>query len=172
MPTAYADFARALFASRESPARLVRSGWLLFGTTPAGRRAFSAMIGRFIPYTGSIGPRIERLEDGVAEIRIHDTPALRNHLASLHAAALFNLIEVTANLAVTSRMPDDARFIVASMSVEYVKKARGDVVAKCVVGPIESNARREVDVDVTITDGSGEVVTRGRVKTLVGPVRG
>lgn len=165
------DLGRSIFASRESPAKLVRSAWSVLGGTHAGRLAFSAMIGRIIPYTGTVRAEVERLDEGVAEVRMRDRPELRNHLHSLHAAALFNLVELTANIALSSQMPDDARFIVASMSIDYLKKARGDVVSRCEVPMITSSQRHEFTIDVTITDTSGEVVTRGRVVTLVGPSR-
>ena len=45
----------------------------------------------------------------------------------MHAVALTNFGELTGNVAMAYTMPDDARFIVAGLSIEYVKKAYGEV---------------------------------------------
>lgn len=171
MDTRYAELARAMVASKEAPAKLVKSAWALMAGSRAGRLAFSRMIGRFVPYTGTIRPEIEALAAGHAAVRIRDAADLRNHLGSIHAAVLFNLVELTANIAVSATMPDDARFIVSTMRIDYLKKARGAILATCDVPPIATNERREVEVVVELRDASNEVVSRGFVTTLVGPAR-
>jgi hypothetical protein len=66
-------------------------------------------------------------------------------------------------------LPDDARFIVAGLSIEYLKKARGTIRA-VVDAPIpETSARCEYDVPVRMLDRSGTEVARATLKTLVGP---
>lgn len=171
MDRRYLTFARDLAGSKEAPGRLVTTAWSLLSGTDLGRRAFSRMIGRFVPYSGSIRPLVDRLEGGRAVIRIEDAPDLRNHLGSIHAAVLFNLVELTANLSVSSVMPEDARFIVSTMRIDYVRKARGTIVARCEVPPIPSNVRREVEIVVDLHDRDEVLVARGFVTTLIGPSR-
>ena len=79
------------------------------------------------------------------------------------------MVELTGNLALAYSLPDDARFIVAGMSLDYVKKARGTITGECRIPPIPSNARSEYEVAVTLTDPSGDVVVKGSLRTLVGP---
>ena len=63
------------------------------------------------------------LETGRSTVVMRDRRSVRNHLRSVHAVALANLVELTANVALSYSMPDDARFIVAGMELDYIKKA-------------------------------------------------
>ena len=54
---------------------------------------------------------------------------MRNHLDCVHAIALANLAELAGNVALVYSLPDDARFIVSGMEIEYLKKARGTITA-------------------------------------------
>ena len=58
-----------------------------------------------------------------------DRRAVRNHLDCVHAIALANLAELAGNVALAYSLPDDARFIVSGMEIEYLKKARGMITA-------------------------------------------
>src|SRR5690606_20099926 len=96
---------------------------------PGGPKLFDAFMAQNIPYTGSIRAEVEVLRAGYAKVFLKDRPAVRNHLASIHAAALANLAEYAGNLALAYSLPDDARFIVKTLHVEYLKKARGTLSA-------------------------------------------
>lgn len=147
----------------------VREAWDRLSPLPGGKRLFSELVGRTAPYTGSIGARVEVLQRGHAEVRLRDTRAVRNHLRCVHAIALANLAELAGNLGVAYSMPDDARFIVAGLSIDYVKKARGTITATCDSPLIDSSERREVEVPVVMRNADGEEVARATLRTLVGP---
>ena len=147
----------------------IRTWWDRLRTVPGGRRAFSRMVGLAAPYTGTIGARVEELERGRSKVVMRDRPGLRNHLRSVHAVALANLAELTGNVALAYSMPDDARFIVAGMDLDYVKKARGPITGRCECPVPDSNERREYRVPVTLHDASGDVVVKATLRTLVGP---
>ena len=83
--------------------------------------------------------------------------------------ALVNLAELAGNAAVAYSLPGDARFIVAGLSIEYVKKARGRISAEAEVDVPPGSERREIAVPVTLRDASGEVVARATLRTLIGP---
>jgi len=121
------------------------------------------------PYTSTIGAVVQELSDGYSRVTLADRRAVRNHLSCIHAVALANLVELTGNLALGYSLPDDARFIVAGMGLDYIKKARGTITGECHVPPIESNAKREYAIKVTLRDESGDVVVEGTLRTLVGP---
>lgn len=148
---------------------VLRDLWDLLSPWPGGKRVFSHIVGRAAPYTGTIHAHVVQLEKGHSRVRMKDRPRLRNHLRSVHAIALANLVELTGNLALVYSMPDDARFIVAGMELDYVKKARGTVEGRCDCPIPESSERREYRVPVTLHDPSGEVVVRATLRTLVGP---
>lgn len=143
--------------------------WNSLKSKPFGREIFSFLAGKFVPYTGSIKAKVTHLEPGYAEISMKERKKLRNHLNSIHAIALANLAEYAGNLALLAGLPDDARFIVKSFEIEYVKKARGIITAKSKPGIIHNNEEKAYPVEVTLYDESGDVVTICQLQTLVGP---
>ena len=151
---------------------LVRDIWNLLAGLPAGKVVFSRLVGRMAPYTGSIHATVTVLRAGHAEVEMRDRRAVRNHLDCVHAIALANLAELAGNVALMYSLPDDARFIVSGIDIEYTKKARGTSTA---VGesPIPRTASRaQYDVPVTLRDAGGEQVARAVLHSLVGPKPG
>lgn len=151
---------------------MIRQAWDLLSGMPAGKAVFSRLVGRMAPYSGTIGATVTVLRDGYAEVAMADRRAVRNHLDCVHAVALANLAELAGNIALAYSLPDDARFIVSGMEIEYTKKARGPITA---VGepPIPRSATRaQLDVPVTLRDAGGEEVARAVLHSLVGPKPG
>src|SRR5690606_32492058 len=131
------------------------------------RMLFSRLVGRMAPYTGSVRATVTVLRAGYAEVEMQDRRGVRNHLDCIHAIALVNLAELAGNLALAYSLPDDARFIVSGIEIEYMKKARGRITA---IGepPIPRAATRaQYDVPVTLRDTSGDEVARAVLHTLV-----
>ena len=161
------------FLDMDGPVNVVRRAWDRMRTLPNGNVVFSRMVGRAAPYTGTIGARIEELEVGYAKVTLRDTPKVRNHLRCVHAIALANLAEVTGNVAVFYALPDDMRFIVAGLSIEYLKKARGTLTATSRPPALPSSKeKKEIEVVVEIRDAKGELCARSTLRTLLGPKRG
>src|SRR5688572_23150232 len=151
---------------------LIRQAWDLLSGVPGGKSVFSRLIGRMAPYSGSIDARVTVLRTGYAEVTMHDRKAVRNHLDCVHAIALANLAELAGNVALAYSLPDDARFIVSGMEIEYLKKARGTITA---VGepPVPRTANRaQYDVPVTLRDATGDTVCQVILHSLVGPKPG
>jgi uncharacterized protein (TIGR00369 family) len=155
----------------ENAAARIRQAWNILSRIPLGKMLFSRIIGRIAPYTGTIGATVVSLEKGRAMVVLKDRPRVRNHLRSIHAVALVNLAELAGNTALAFSMPDDARFIVAGISIDYIKKARGRITAEGVCPDIGDNRRAEYPVRVTMRDEQGEVVATSTLRTLVGPQR-
>jgi acyl-coenzyme A thioesterase PaaI-like protein len=144
--------------------------WRRLSGFSAGRRLFSLMLGRMVPYTGTISPRVEVLEPGRARVAMRDRRGVRNHLRSVHAVALMNLAEVTSGLALITHLPEDARSILRGLSIEYGKKARGRLVAESTAPRIPSSERADYEVEAVIRDADGDEVARARALWRVGPV--
>ncbi len=164
-----AQTARAFLRAGEAPGTLIRSAWDGLAPLPGGKRLFSRLLGRAAPYTGSMGAQVVELSAGHSRVVLRDRAAVRNHLRCVHAVALANLAELTGNVALAYSLPDDARFIVAGLSIEYLKKARGTISGRCTLSPITSSERREYDAPVEMHDASGALVARANLRTLVGP---
>jgi acyl-coenzyme A thioesterase PaaI-like protein len=148
---------------------VIRLAWDKLHALPGGTRAFSRLVGLAAPYTATIHAHVVRVEPGRAEVTMQDRRGVRNHIDCVHAVALANLVELTGNTAVAYSLPDDGRFIVSKMTLEYLKKARGPLRAIGTCDVPETSERRELLVNVDIEDASGALVTRGTLVTLVGP---
>ena len=150
---------------------VVRDAWNLMAGLPGGKVLFSKLVGRMAPYTGTIDARVTALRPGFAQVQLDDRRLVRNHLSSVHAVALVNLAELAGNVALAYALPDDGRFIVAGLSIDYLKKARGTITATSECPIPRSSERAEYEVPVVMTDASGEVVARATLRSLVGPKR-
>ena len=166
---AVTTFLRAEALTTESKTNFIRDVWNRLERIPGGKLLYSRMVGRLAPYTGTMGAMVQELGDGYSRVTLADRRAVRNHLSCIHAVALANLVELTGNLALGYSLPDDARFIVAGIGLDYIKKARGTITGECRVPPINSSAKQEYQIKVTLKDESGDVVVEGTLRTLVGP---
>lgn len=151
------------------PESIVIEKWNRARGTKLGRRLFSRAVGRFAPYTGTIGARIEGLEPGRAEVIMRDRKAIRNHLNSIHAVALANLTELSGSLAIIASMHPNTRMIPIRLETEYLKKARGTVTAEGRCEIPEPAFEGELHGTVVIRDGEGDEVARGTVTAVIGP---
>ncbi|MEJ7596952.1 MAG: hotdog fold domain-containing protein [Kofleriaceae bacterium] len=151
---------------------LIRDAWNLLSGVPGGKHLFSRLVGRMAPYTGSIHATVTVLRAGYAEVQMQDRRGVRNHLDCVHAIALANLGELAGNVALAYSLPDDARFIVSGMSIEYTKKARGLITAFGEAPIPRTSARAQYDVPVSLRDASGDQVAKVVLHSLVGPKPG
>ena len=137
---------------------------------PAGAWLFSRFLGWYAPYSGSIRARVVALQPGYARVRLTDRRAVRNHLTSIHAIALVNLGEIATGLAVLSTLSASQRGILVGIEVDYVKKARGQLLATANFELAESIVENTAcQVEALITDASGDVVTRVKANWMIGP---
>lgn len=156
-------------APATSPEGVIRAQWDRLSPLPMGKKLFSLLLGRLVPYTGTIGARVEALRPGHAVVTLRDRRRVRNHLRSIHAVALLNLAEVTSGLALNYALPADARSILKGLSMEYHKKARGTLTATCDAPVPADNAERDLELETVVRDAAGDVVATARARWLVGP---
>ena len=157
-------------APRRSPGRAIRESWSRLSPLPGGRWLFGRMLSRMVPYTGTIRPRFLQIEPGLARVAMGDRRAVRNHLQSVHAIALANLAEVASGVAMIASLPDDVRGIPIRLSIDFVKKARGELVAECRCEVPKVHAPVEIDLHPEIRDAGGDVVARATVRWRLAPV--
>lgn len=153
------------------PGPRIRDAWERLGRWPAGPRLFSWLIGRMVPYSGTIGARVIELAPGFARVELPDRRRVRNHLRSVHAVALANLGELSTGLALNVGIPAEGRAILVGLEIDFVKKARGTLTATCRCEIPEIDVDRDLQVEGEIRDGAGDEVARVRANWRVGPVR-
>lgn len=142
----------------DTPGPLLLDLWSRLSRLPGGRRVFSWLLGRMVPYSGTVRARVVSLAPGEVELLLPDRWRVRNHLASVHAVALVNLGELASGLAITTALPEGVRGIPVRLETEFVRKARGDIVAHARFLAGEIGGDTDVTLQVPLLDAEDEVV--------------
>lgn len=152
-----------------APGQRLRQAWQRLSPLPGGKWLFSRLLGRIAPYSGSVGALVTTLEPGHARVELADRRRVRNHLDSIHAVALMNIAELATGLAVLAGTPAGVRGILLGLSITYLKKARGRLVAecRCTVPAVAANV--DYEAEATIQDAQGDVVARATARWRLGP---
>lgn len=143
--------------------------WHKLGNKPCGHWLFSKLLGFRIPYTGTVKPYVQHLEKGKAIVLLKDHRKVRNHLDSIHAIAQMNLAEFCGGLAMTTHLDNQTRAIVTELRMQYHKKARGTLTAKCECPEVPLGETSDVVVSSQIFDESQTLVSEAQAYWRVSP---
>lgn len=144
--------------------------WKRSASLPAGRWLFNRALGRMIPYTGALGATVLFLEPGHARVELRERRGVRNHLGSVHAAALTNLGELASGLAMMTAAPPGIRGIPIRLTTEFIKKARGVLTAESSATCPVVTAPTEHETVAQIMDEGGTIVARVTALWKIAPV--
>jgi len=146
--------------------------WNLLSGMPGGRLVFSRLVGRFAPYAGNLHATVLVLRPGHAEVQMQDRRAVRNHIDCVHEGALASLADLAGTLALACSLPDDARAFPSGMQIDYMKLARGPIIAVAECEVPRTAARARHDITVQLRDASLDEVARVVLHRVVGPSPG
>ena len=147
----------------------LRHYWNKISSLPGGKWLFSRLLGRVVPYTGTIGATVQTLKPGHCEVVLRDRRKVRNHLRSVHAIALCNLGEMATGLALLNSLPDQTRGILTNLSITYMKKARGRLTGSCHCDIPTDNQEHEYLLTGEIRNTEDELVAEVKARWLIGP---
>ena len=142
--------------------------WERLGKTRLGRWIFGRIISFKVPYFSTIRPEFQRLEPGYCQVVLRKRRTVLNHVGTVHAIAMCNAAELAAGLATEVMLPTSYRWIPISMSVNYLKPAKTDlvVVAQGAL-PDELGERAALDVTADAKDNDGITVFRAVITMCV-----
>lgn len=137
---------------------------------PLGRRLFSRAVTWRAPYFASIAPHFRELRSGFCEVAIRDRRAVHNHLGSVNAIALCAMCELAAGIMVEASLPQSLRWIPRGMTVRYLKKAQGPLVARAELAqPLAADARGDLVVPARVRNAAGETVMEADITMYLSP---
>jgi len=124
--------------------------------------ARSAAVGRVIPFVGTAGLRIERLDHERCVIVLPNRRRVQNHIGGVHATATALLAETATGMVVGMHLPDDKLPLLKSMAIRYLKRAEGAVRAEAWLPDADLQRmahedKGDVAVPVKVTDSTGSV---------------
>jgi acyl-coenzyme A thioesterase PaaI-like protein len=122
-----------------------------------------------IPYNNHVGLEYVEVGDGKGVVRLPDADALKNHVGSQHAGALFSAGEAASGGAFVGAFAQHLAGITPlarSAEINYLKLAKGEITATGrlsggvpgLLAKLESEGRVEFPVEVEMTDRDGNTV--------------
>lgn len=97
---------------------------------------------------------------------IHQHWGIQNHIQTVHAIAVCNLVEMTMGLVAEASIPSHLRWLPKGMEINYLKKAVGELTATSHIPEDFFQLQQypgDVYVPVNVTDSGGKVVTSAKV---------
>lgn len=149
---------------------VVMSAWKRMSGLPGGKWAFSRLVCWKAPYFSSIHPKFEELRPGYCEVRMAKRRRVLNHIGTVHAIAMCNMVELAGGTMTDVTIPSTHRWIPKGMTVAYLKKAETDLRAVAELDAIPAfDAATELPVTVTVMDTNNTTVLRAVIQMWVSP---
>ncbi|NBA97225.1 PaaI family thioesterase [Pseudomonas sp. R5(2019)] len=98
-----------------------------------------------------LGCRLQRLDEGVAEVAMDLAPELRNRGGKLHGGALFSLVDIAMGLACSSSHGFDQQSVTIECKINYLRAvSEGEVL--CIANVVHAG-RRTLVVEASVLQG-------------------
>ena len=138
---------------------------------PMGKRLFSKILCQQAPYFSTISPLVAELAPAYCEVHVRNKRSIQNHLRTVHAIAMCNMAELAGGLMTDVSIPTTHRWIPKGMTVEYLKKATTDLIARATPlhANVDGSVAGEYPVEVKVFDTHHDVVFRAVIQMWVSP---
>lgn len=140
--------------------------WNTLTTYPGGKWLFSRIFAAQAPYFKTIKPVIEVLRPNFAQAKMPKRRAVENHIGTVHAIAVCNLLELVMGACAEASIPKNLRWIPRGMNIDYTAKAGSDIVGTAEIDPAQWRPG-DLDVQVTARDMNGVVVAKGVIRLWI-----
>jgi acyl-coenzyme A thioesterase PaaI-like protein len=128
-----------------------------------------AQLGRTVPFATLTGVELLSIAPAGATARLVQRPEVSNHVATIHAGALFTLAEAASGAAMAGTFADQLqsiRPVVSDARIAYARPARGAIIAAATVAEpadhlfarFAKEGRVVFDIQVALTDEAGSEV--------------
>ncbi len=118
------------------------------------------------PYFRTILPVVQEMKPQFAQVRLKQRWGVQNHIKTVHAIAVCNLVEMTMGLVAEASIPSHLRWLPKGMDIKYTKKATGTLTATASIDPNFFNLSQypgDVHVPVSVRNADGIEVTNATV---------
>lgn len=126
----------------------------------ARNRAFTLIFTRAVRFAGTAGIRFEEVSPKKVVVVIKNRPKARNHIGGLHAMAMGLAAESASGAVFGLNVPGDAIPVLKHMSLDFVKRATGDLraiasISEEDIARMQTEPKGDVDVTVRLEDSKG-----------------
>ena len=151
---------------------LTLAKWRRLSGGAVGRWLFGRIVSLRAPYFATIAPRFLELRPGLCRVSMRKRRRVENHLGTVHALAMGNLVELAAGMVTEVTIPAAMRWIPRGMTIEYMKKALTGVTATARLDKPDWGGAENTGVLVSVHDAGGVEVVRAVVTMYVSPRAG
>lgn len=135
-----------------------------------------------VPFARHVGVTLLEIGDGTASAQLEQREEVSNHIASMHAGAMFTLAEAASGAALAGALAPvilEMRPVAANASIAYKKVAKGTLTAHAkaskdgasLIQTIEDEGKVAFDVVVDVQDAAGDTVVEMTVNWHVSKAR-
>ena len=128
-----------------------------------------AQLDQGVPFAKHAGVAVTKVAAGEGRAELAEAPERLNHIATMHAGALFTLGEAASGAAMAGAFAErlmSVRPVAADARIAYKKIARGKISASAktnedaadLLKALDANGRVKFDVDVSLTDENQQEV--------------
>lgn len=135
-----------------------------------------------VPFARYVGVTLLEIGDGTASASLEQREDVSNHIASMHAGAMFTLAEAASGAALAGALAPvilEMRPVAANAQIAFKKVAKGTLTAHAtasqdgarLIKTIEEAGKVAFDVAVDVKDAEGDTVVEMTVNWYVSKAR-